>query len=611
MNKDTLVIAADFETVVYDGQESTEVWAAAYSVVGDGTERVIIRHYLKDFMKDMNSFRRNAIVYFHNLKFDGTFIIDWLMHNGYKWFYCEKDDKKKMPPKTFTALISAKNRFYSIKVKTSNYKEIEFRDSAKLLPFTLRAAAKAFKTKHSKLEMEYKGKRFAGCKITPDEEQYINNDVLVLKELIEILIKNGMTRLTIGSVCVADFKDNYDDFQYKAYFPDLRRYALENDEIQINNLVNAEEYVRKTYKGAWCYCKNPGTYFNGATYDVNSLYPSIMHSRSGNYYPVGYPHFFKGEIPKICARKDVVWFVRLKARFKLKDGYLPTLQIKNSLLYKPNKWLTTSDFEYRGKYFPYITKNGERYEAYPELYLTFKDYELFMKHYDVWDCEILDGCWFTGELGLFDEYIDKWFERKQTAENKVNRNISKLYLNNLYGKLATSDDASYMKPYLDEDDVVQFNLIESHDKDVLYIPCGSMVTSYARFFTITAAQKNYDLFIYADTDSIHCIDKEVKGIVEHPSDLLCWKKESRWRKGIYIRQKVYAEFVNEEDGEKVYPSWKITCAGMPEKAKKQFLATHPITDFKYGLCIEKGRLKPKRIKGGVILVEEPFTLRKN
>ena len=55
-----------------------------------------------------------------------------------------------------------------------------------------------------------------------------------------------------------------------------------------------------------------------------------------------------------------------------------------------------------------------------------------------------------------------------------------------------------------------------------YIPVGSAITSYARNFTIRAAQMNYfgkdkPGFIYADTDSIHCniAWHEVSGVKIH------------------------------------------------------------------------------------------------
>ena len=72
---------ADFETTVYDGQTSTEVWAAA--LVKIGTEDVVIYHSIGDFLKAVENLSESnesdVIVYFHNLKFDGTFILSYLL----------------------------------------------------------------------------------------------------------------------------------------------------------------------------------------------------------------------------------------------------------------------------------------------------------------------------------------------------------------------------------------------------------------------------------------------------------------------------------------------------------------------------------------------------
>lgn len=593
-------IVADFETTVYEGQTETAVWSACWSRLF--SDDISLKGNIDDFMKALINYRTNVIVYFHNLKFDGNFIIYYLLTHEYTW---KEGKANQMPMRTFNALISDKNRFYDIKVRTPMDKVIEFRDSVKLLPFSLRQVSSAFNTKHKKLDMEYKGYRYPDCPISDAEKAYILNDVLVLKEAMEIMIMNGHTKLTIGSCCVAEYKTFFDKMIWLAYFPNLKEIPC-----KCHSEWNTDTYIRRTYKGAWCYLKESGTYFNGATYDVNSLYPSVMHSKSGNYYPVGIPTYFYNKIPEKLIEPDstYVWFIHLKCRFTLKEGYLPTIQIKNNFLYDPTEWLSTSDIKWKGNYYRQLRIRNETYDCHAELYLTFKDYELLTTHYVVEDLEIIDGCYFTGELGVFDEYIDKWMERKETAKTKVERTEAKLFLNNLYGKLAGSDNSSYQIPYLDESGVVQFELVTEFEKPVFSIDKGSMVTSYARYFTITHAQKNYDNFIYADTDSLHMRDGDVYGINIHPTNMLCWKKESRWKRGIFIRQKTYAEFIYEEDGIRQYPSWHITCAGMPERAKRIFLSQHPITDFKYGLTVS-GKLVPKRIKGGVILVDTDFTLK--
>lgn len=46
--------------------------------------------------------------------------------------------------------------------------------------------------------MEYTGYRYAGCEITEEEQKYIANDVLVVKEALEIMFQQGHDKLTIG-----------------------------------------------------------------------------------------------------------------------------------------------------------------------------------------------------------------------------------------------------------------------------------------------------------------------------------------------------------------------------------------------------------------------------
>lgn len=62
-------------------------------------------------------------------------------------------------------------------------------------------------------------------------------------------------------------------------------------------------------------------------------------------------------------------------------------------------------------------------------------------------------------------------------------------MNNLYGKLAASDDSSFKIAYIKDNGSIGFKPIKENKKQPGYIPCGSAITSYARNFTIRAAQK--------------------------------------------------------------------------------------------------------------------------
>lgn len=599
----------DFETTVYKGQQYTEVWAAA--VVELNTEDVVILHSIQDFLGYIFSLNVNIVGYFHNLKFDGNFIIDWLLRNGYKW---NRTAEGKMKTNEFKCAISDRGAWYTITIKKGQT-VIEFRDSLKLLPFSVKRIGKSFKTAHKKLDMEYEGFRYAGCEITEKEKEYIANDVLVVKEALEIMFERGHQKLTIGACCLEEFKSTYDKTDFKNFFPNLTEIEIDPD---LYSESNADAYIRHSYRGGYCYLvkgKENKIYDNGWTADINSSYSSNMSSESGNYYPVGKPMFWKGDIPKEADNK--YYFVRIRCRFNIKEGMLPTVQIKGTLLYNGTDYLTTSDYyDYQsGTYKRYYMKQGVKHDSYVTMTMTCVDYELFLKHYNPIDLEVLDGCYFMKAIGLFDEYMYKY---KEIKENTVGaeRELAKLYLNNLYGKFAANDSSSYKVPYINSKNVLGFEIVEEHEKKPGFIAVGSAITSYARRFVINAAQANFhgvdkDGFIYCDTDSIHCSGKpeEVKGIRIHPTSFCAWKLESYWDKAVFVRQKTYMEHVTHVNGEEVEPFYNIRCAGMSEDAKQEFLDKYDITDFKEGLKLNEG-LKPVRIPGGIVLEKKGYHMAK-
>lgn len=654
----------DFETTVYEEQSETEVWASA--LVEFNSDNVIILHSIEETFEYVCNLEGNNIcIYYHNLKFDGAFWISYLIEKlNYTQAFKQNPNSideneiiqmwdKEMPNNSFKYSISDMGQWYTITIKKSG-KIIELRDSLKLLPFSVRKIGESFGTKHKKLDMEYEGFRYAGCEITDKEKEYIANDVLVVKEALEIMFNEGHNKLTIGSCCLAEFKATKHHDEYEKLFPDLTKFLLDKEEY---GSENADKYIRRSYKGGWCYVvkgKEDKIKKNGVTADVNSLYPSSMSSESGNYYPVGEPHFWKGNyIPQEIQTKPSYFFVRIKTRFYNKENMLPFIQIKGNLLYRGTECLETSDV--------YDSKNNRYLWAYRDsegnirdtrvtLTLTCTDFMLFLEHYDTVELEILDGCYFDAKIGLFDKYIEKY--KKQKLENKgALRELAKLFLNNLYGKMASSTDSSFKYAYLDETGAICYKIITANNKKAGYIAIGSAITSYARNFTIRAAQMNYygvneRGFIYADTDSIHCDLKaeELKGIIVHDKNFCCWKLETFWDEALFTRQKTYIEHVTHENQKKIdKPYYNVKCAGMPERAKNYFVASmlgtyikpeaewskeekedyekmsdtmrkwvkqkRTIKDFKRGLIIPEGKLLPKRIKGGIVLKDTSYEMR--
>lgn len=633
------VMCCDFETTVYDGQTHTEVWAAAR--VPLYTETVDIYTNINDFFTSFLD-GKHYLLLFHNLKFDGEFILHYLMKTKpFKLAGEEAENQlefnwkqqKDLEPYEYTYLISGNGAWYNIYIKLPQG-SITIWDSLKLIPYSVKSMHKAFNTKHKKTNIEYKGVRYAYGNITPEEKEYIANDVLVVKEAIEYMYNEQHTKMTIGSCCMSEYRKT--QYFYRELFPDLTKIKID---ATIYGASNADEYIRKAYGGGWCYNKSDKSgkiLNNGCTFDANSLYPSQMHSDSGNYYPIGVPKFIKGKYEYDRYKhwledKEYYYFIRIKCNFFLKKDYLPFIHIRNSILYDCNENLETNMFKIGNRYTKkYTLPDGAERETDVIMTMSGVDFELFKQHYHVFDLKILDLCIFSARKGIFDEYINKYRYKKENAKSEGERTISKLFLNNLYGKLAASDVSDYKVAYIKPNGAMGYHTYKAHDKKPGHIACGAAITSYARNYTIRCAQANYKYFCYADTDSIHC-DCPASKIVGIPIDSKkfgCWKQESEWDSAIFVRQKTYIEHIKKEDGYE----YLVKCAGMNEKSKKLFIMSmgvpmdetfiedlsseelkfvqtkRTLEDFKKGIEVP-GKLMIKRMPGGIVLQDSYYRMK--
>ena len=306
--------------------------------------------------------------------------------------------------------------------------------------------------------------------------------------------------------------------------------------------------------------------------------------------PIGEPIYFEGKYKE--DRVYPLYIQMVSCCFELKEGKIPTIQIKNSKYFIENEYLESSSGEI-------VT-----------LVLSNIDLELFLEQYNVYELHYECGWKFKAMNNIFKDYIDKWVSVKIEATkegNKGMRQIAKIALNSLYGKFATSLDVQSKYPYL-EDGIVKYYLGDKETKKGLYLPIGIFVTSYARNKTIRTSQaiKDYsikkygkDMYIYSDTDSIHTLlpIEELKQFCEIDDvELGKWKHEASFSKARFVRQKCYLELINDEI--------KITCAGMPKECYKYV----EWEKFKQGFTCG-GKLTFKHVIGGVKLVETDFTIK--
>lgn len=562
---------ADFETV--NKSDDCRVWAWAYTKMDD-IENVIIGKDLKSFMHFIGEGNHNINkkIYFHNLRFDASFILDYLLRNGYKYI----DKSEKPQDKTFSTLITDMDVMYSLTIYFYGGKhpsKVEFNDSLKLIPKSVEQIAKDFNLGESKGIIEYNKERELDYDLNENEKEYISNDVkIVAKALIE-MFKFKIDRLTLSSSALKFYKDITDNFERK--FPRI------SNEEDLN--------MRAAYKGGFTFLNSEyeeKDIKDVVCLDVNSLYPSQMRNRP---LPYGKPIKFTGE-PKNNIIYDL-WVANFDCEFELKENFIPTIQIKHSLFYKGNEYLTSSDGEI------------------VNLTMTNVDFMIFSKHYDIYNLEWNGGYYFLSTDLNFKQYVDYWYEQKNNAKHENNDSlytISKLMQNSLYGKFAFSPYGKKKIPYLDDEtDRVKFKLGETEELNPVYLPVAIFVTAWARYTTISASQLIYEqktetgesFYIYSDTDSIHYINgADLSGIEVDEYKLGAWKIEKKCDRARYLRQKTY---IMEKD-EKL----SVTCAGMPSKIHDQVTWEN----FHKGVTYH-GKLAQKRVKGGIILSETDFTIR--
>lgn len=571
---------ADFETNV--NENDCRVWAYAICEIGD-INNFIYGNSIDDFIKWCSNSKENYTLWFHNLKYDGEYIFSYLLENGYT---CIKD-KKDREDKTFTCLISDTGQFYSIEIyfDTSNKKHINkvtIYDSLKILNFSVEQIAKDFNLPIRKLELDYKKQREVGHILTPEEVDYIKNDVTIMAMALEIMFKEDLTKMTIGSDALSNYKKMC--YNFNKYFPILH-YEIDKD-------------IRQSYKGGFTYlndCYKEKETGAGIVLDVNSLYPSVMMYER---LPFGDPIYFDGKYEEDLLYP--LYIQTISCSFELKENMIPTIQIKNNMSFIPNEYVKSSDGDI-------VT-----------LTLTNVDLDLFLKHYNIYNLKYHSGWKFRSIKGLFTDYINYWSTKKIDAKKEKNGalyRIAKLMLNSLYGKFGLNPNVRSKYPTL-EDGIVKYKMYPMETREPIYIPVASFITSYARYKTITTSQtiKDYsinkygkDLYVYSDTDSIHCLfpdDNELKDIIEIDDYKLgAWKLESTFVKGKYIRQKCYIELGGDD-------KLNVTVAGLPKKLgnlinfdnfNKGFTTENIITTEK--------KLTYKHVKGGVMLVETDFTIK--
>lgn len=570
---------ADFETTT--DPETAHVWSWESCVVGD-PDNFCRGIDIKSFIEYCSW--EDRIIYFHNLKFDSSYILSYLLTHGYTW-----SNKRSLKKHEFSTLISNMGQFYSVTVCFGET-TTTFYDSLKLIRLSVEQIAKAYGLEMRKLEIDYDKPRPEGYIPTDEEWEYQHVDVAIMSQALHILFTEGLTKMTQGSNALYDYKEIIGKKNFKRWFPVL---APEIDAFCRRSYKGGATQVHKIFANQ--------EIADGITLDVNSMYPWAMYEMP---LPFGEPVRYNGKY-----RKDKcypLYIQKLTCSFELKEGYIPTIQLKHSGIFRGTDFLESSDGNI------------------VELTLTSVDLQLFLDHYNVYNIEWVEGFKFMQSVTMFKDYIDKWYAIKAQATkdgNKGLRQIAKDMMNSLSGKFGLRPEVQEKIPYYE--DKLKFRLGEVEQRDSIYVPVVSFITSYGRDKALRSAQKNYERFIYMDTDSLHLAGTELPTNLDIDSTKLgWWDLEKVWVRGYFIRAKTYIEeeSVSRETMESMIKSEKaepwqfyevdgdtrilnITCAGMPKQCYKYVT----YDNFRPSNWFD-GKLMPVMTKNGITLVKKVFTI---
>lgn len=329
--------------------------------------------------------KKTHTVYFHNLSWDGEFIIWWLINNGY-----EPQLSKVSKPKQFRERTDFLGKRGEIYVNVRGTK-ILFLCSYKIWP------QKAEKIGESlgfpKLKIEHNiGRHFTNINEVPnDVKDYVMRDVQIIKKKYIEYSKNYEVKKTASASSWNNFKKWYESKYSKQRFNN--RYNMNQETFK---------YLQPAYFGGLTiineFFRNQDIKGDISYYDINSSYPSTF---VDNLMPYGLPQETK-------PNGDYVYMVDAIIRNPKKKDARMCSHLHN--------WVKLGKLN-RDSYLDYY--NG----SIRVLYCS-EEWEEIKKSYD-FELISYKEIYFkaTRELG---DYINLLYHLKENAKNKLEKGDHKL-----------------------------------------------------------------------------------------------------------------------------------------------------------------------------------------
>lgn len=614
------MFVADFETcddmdkqpIASDIKSQTEiypqkVWLAGFKNLEtlDSTYFYNIRDFLEAILARGDN--QNTEYAFHNLKYDGSYIIPELFKMGYEV------TNSKPQAKEFSVLVDDRNAWYTITIQVTKRRKVTIWDSLKLFPTALEYLPDIYSTPTQKVREEsdwYEMVRPAGYR--PDERDlhYFENDLQVPAEtLLKHIELYGLRfKKTQASQSFYNFEQTFKAWKWR--FPAL---STEQDAA-----------IRQAYWGGISYVphsKAGQDFYHIGSIDINSSYP---HKAAECKLPYGECVLEAGEGHHPDMSK--FWVAEALIEFTLKPNCLPCIpkkgviegQILEDKELDPDKWLDDSHgiVKLRFSNIDYITM---------QMSYEIKVWRWCWSMHWAWKKhrEVAKFVHMNNDIKVkYSKLAKKETDPHKKAEYNTKRNRAKIDNNGFYGKFGEEIIKLGKTPYMENEEEgvywEQDREEETSEGKRKFLPVAIAITAWGRQQLVELWNIVGEDSLYCDTDSLHYLkggeDKIQKankeGIIKLDNEELgAWKLEGNFVKGRYLRSKAYME--QDEEG-----NIEVTLAGLPaDKHTGQFSKKRScITwdNFRIGTVIpahKTNKLRTVRTPTGNKLIPTEFSIK--
>lgn len=492
----------------------TEIWL--WGIKKENSKRFVgydVESLLSKLEKISISEKSNKVneVYFFNAKWDNSFILDYMLKNGFgnQFDDCGENGYFETYYNEMGTCFSVEIFFKKGRDLETNqkfFKSVKLIEAYNLLGGSIKKWGDKLNLPKGETPLYYK-KPF----IVSDEDiAYLDRDINILEKAYIYHISKGFIKKTKAANSLMMYKKSLNKNSKYDIFRDIFPILTDN--------------FFPSYRGGWVFV-NPlwkgREVKNFYWYDKKSMYPDKM---KNFYLPWGYNKNYDGYKERNPVK---LYIYNVDIKFKYKPFVIPFIRIKTEVKNKYPK-------EYDG-----------------EIQLTCVDLDLLKKHAYIDHIYFFNTYEFDKSKKNFYEFIVYWFNEKDEYEKKGDHlgvRLAKDVLVSLYGKLGSKINGYKMMVRL-KDERLQWYKEKSEDREPYYIPVANFITSYSRLEMVEVCEKvGWKNVIYGDTDSIFTFVELVDNVGtkigqwENKSPNMFGKKKVE--KGTFFETKQYVLFCN-------------------------------------------------------------------